>query len=461
MAIRNGRLKKDLTYSFMKMNSSISFDKRLAIYDIKGSIAYAKALRKANIITEEEEKELITGLQKIEKEILDKSFNFREEDEDVHMNIERRLHEIIGKTAFKLHTGRSRNEQVVLDERLYLIDKTKTIRHKLYNLLKSLHKKAKDNIEVIIPSYTHLQQAQLISIAHLFLAYYEALARDLKRLMEYENRLKVMPLGAGAVAGSTIGIDRKFLAEELGFKEISKNSIDTVSERDFITEFLFIISLVSLTLSRMSEDLIIFSTIEFGFIELPDELTTTSSLMPQKKNPDSLELIRGKSSRIISNFNSMIILMKGLPYSYNRDLQEDKPGLFDTVENIEMCLDVMKDVINGLKINKEKIKDVIEKSLDLFYATDIADYLVKKGLAFRDAHQIVGSIVQDALKQKMKLSKIDLKEYKRYSDLFEKDIYSIFNPTASVNSHNVYGGTAINQIKSMLKELEEELESFE
>ena len=460
MAIRDGRLNKGLTRSFLILNSSISFDRRLAPYDIKGSIAYAKALKRASIIDEKEESKLIKGLEQILNEIQEGRFIFREEDEDVHMNIERRLFEIIGETALKLHTGRSRNEQIVLDERLYLIDLTSSVIKKLKRILESLYTLAEKNLNTIIPSYTHMQQAQLISISHLFIAYYTALMRDLNRLKDYEKRLKVMPMGSGAVAGSTIDIDRNFFLEELGFEELSRNSIDAVSTRDFITEFLFISSLIFVTLSRISEDLIIYSTKEFGYIELPDELTTTSSLMPQKKNPDSLELIRGKSSKTISNLNSILILMKGLPYSYNRDLQEDKPGLFETADNLNVCLDVMKEIFESVKINRDRIEEAIKNSNGFFYATDMADYLVKKGMPFREAHKIVGRIVQDALKKGTELSKISLEEYRSYTTLFDSDIYSIFDPMTSVNAHNVYGGTAINRIKEVLEEIKTELNSL-
>ncbi|RKY02637.1 MAG: argininosuccinate lyase [Spirochaetes bacterium] len=460
MKIRDGRLKKPLSKSFEHLNSSIGFDIRLAKYDIAGSIAYAKALKRVGIITDKEMKSIINGLETIQLEIENGKFVPNPENEDIHMNIEMRLLELVGTVALKLHTGRSRNEQIVLDERLYLIDALKNIKSNLKNLLKSLYLKAKNSRKIIMPSYTHLQQAQLISASHLLLAYYRAIYRDHQRLLDIEKRLNEMPLGSGAVAGSSIGIDREFLLKELGFISLTKNSIDAVSNRDFIIEFEFILTSIFLTLSRISEDFIIYSTQEFGFIILPDELTTTSSLMPQKKNPDSLELIRGKSTKIIGNLFSIITLLKALPYSYNRDLQEDKPGLFESIDWVLVCIDVMREIIDGLSFNDSRIKEVIKGSKDYIFATDIADYLVQRGMPFREAHQIVGKIVSFSESNKKRLSEIKIEEYKKFSPLFDKDIYKVFDPVKSVNNHNVYGGTAINRIDEILNEIEEELKNI-
>jgi len=460
MTIRNGRLKKDLSSSFKYLNSSINFDIRLAKYDIIGSIAYARALEKADIVTNQEKDKIINGLKKIDDEIEKGNFEFNQDSEDIHMNIERRLFELIGRAALKLHTGRSRNEQIVIDEKLYLINMLNTFKSGIKNLLKNLYHRAVMSLDIIIPSYTHLQHAQLISASHLFLAYYRALYRDIDRFNDLEKRLKEMPLGSGAVAGSSIGIDREFLLKELGLNSLTKNSIDAISNRDFILEFEFIITSIMLTLSRMSEDLIIFSTQEFGFITIPDELSTTSSLMPQKKNPDSLELIRGKSATIIGNLVSIISLVKALPYSYDKDLQDDKPGLFASIDWSLICIDVMKEIIEGIVFNKDRIKKAIDSSYDFIYATDMADYLVKRGIPFREAHQIVGKIVNYAVNNKKSLSEINIEDYKKFSDLFDKKIYEIFDPVKSVNLHNVYGGTAINRIEEILKEVEKDLKKI-
>jgi len=457
LAIREGRLGKNINKSFSKINTSISFDKRLYKEDIKGSIAYTKALKKAGIINDLEKNRIIKGLEIIEKEIEEGIFQFKDEDEDIHMNIEKKLYEKIGEAAYKLHTGRSRNEQIVLDERLYLIRIKEELNKRLNNLLKALFKRAKSSINIIFPSYTHLRWAQLISLSHLFLAYYSALRRDGERIDDFSRRLLVLPLGSAAIAGSSIKIDRDFLKDELCFNEVSRNSIDAVSTRDFITEFEFICASIFITLSRISEDIIIYSSDEFGYLTVPDDLSTTSSLMPQKKNPDSLELIRGKTARIIGNLVSNLTMLKGLPYTYNRDLQEDKEGLFDTVDNTLNVIEVMTDVIKGLIINKEKIKDALDNSKDLLFATDLADYLVKKGVSFRSAHGIIGKIVNYAGGKNMSLSDLKLDEYRGFCNLFENDVYDTFDNIKSVNNHDVVGGTALNRIKEELKKIEEEL----
>lgn len=457
MPIRDGRLKGQINESFSRINASIRFDKRLYSEDIEGSIAYAKALFKNNVLEKEEIKEIIEGLQNIEKEIEAGTFAFLEEDEDIHMNIERGLYEKIGETAYKLHTGRSRNEQIVLDERLFLMKTTDKLKRALLQLLRSIVKRAKENCETVIPSYTHFRQAQPVSLAHHFLAYYDALQRDKERIEGYLKRLKVMPLGSGAVAGSSIGIDREFLRKELGFESISSNSIDAVSTRDFIMEFEFICSSIMGTLSRIAEDLILFSSDEIGYMSIPDELATTSSLMPQKKNPDSLELIRGKTGRVFGNLLSIMTVMKGIPYSYNRDLQEDKEGLFDTVDSTLASIEVMREVFTGLMVNKKRILAVIEGSKDFLFATDLADYLVKKGVFFRKAHGIIGNIVQYAIKEEKSLSHLTIDEFKNFDQNFEKDVYGVFSCIRSVNLHDVPGGTSLRRIKAEIARVEKKL----
>jgi argininosuccinate lyase len=296
-----------------------------------------------------------------------------------------------------------------------------------------------------------------MSIAHLLLAYYTALRRDRERLDDYEKRLEEMPLGSGAIGGSSIGIDRKFLMKELGFNRLSRNSIDAVSARDFIAEFQFICTCILVNLSRISEDLVFFTSDEIGFMSLPDGLSTTSSLMPQKKNPDSLELIRGKASRVIGNLVSILTLMKGLPYTYNRDLQEDKEALFDTADNTLGVINVMREVIQGLTVNKERIAEILIQSKGFLFATDIADYLVRKGVVFRKAHKTVGSIVRYALEKNKSLQELVLDEFKNFDSLFDQDVFEIFGYEKSVNSHDVFGGTALRRIEAELKKIEEEL----
>ncbi|UCB46701.1 MAG: argininosuccinate lyase [Spirochaetota bacterium] len=454
MTLRDGRLNVPLHESFKKLGSSVEFDKRLFHEDIKGSEAYTKALCKRGIIKKKEEELILKGLREIEKEIESGKFRFKEEDEDIHMNIERRLFEKIGETAYKLHTGRSRNEQIVLDERLYLMDVTETVKKKLGGLLKAILGLAKRNIEVIVPSYTHLRQAQPVSIAHLLLAYCYALLRGKERFGDFKKRLNTMPLGSGACAGSSIGIDRDFLKKELGFESITRNSIDAVSTRDFIAEFEWICGTLFITFSRMCEDIIILSSEEFSIYTIPDELSTTSSLMPQKKNPDPLELVRGKSARVIGNLFSLMVLMKGIPYTYNRDLQEDKEGLFDTVDNTLLVFDVMTELFRSIKLNKKVIAEKLGESKDLLFATDLVDYLVERGVAFRKAHGIVGQIAKFAVDRGIQLRKIPIDEYKKFCSSFAEDLYEIFSWERSVNRHDVPGGTALNRITEEIKNIE-------
>jgi len=457
VALRDGRLKKGLHGAFLKVNQSIDVDRKLYREDLRGSAAYARALRKRGILTEDELRLITEGLTSIEAEIEKGTFEFREEDEDIHMNIERRLQELIGEAAHKLHTGRSRNEQVVLDERLYIMDSVEILKERLDTLFRAIVEKAKLHLTIIVPSYTHMRQAQAVSLAHLFLAYYHALKRDRDRFVDFEKRLKVLPLGSGAVAGSSIGIDRDFLKKTLGFESLSRNSIDAVSTRDFMIEFQYICVSLFLTLSRMAEDIIIFSSEEFGFYTLPDELSTTSSLMPQKKNPDSLELIRGKTSRIIGDLLALITLVKGTPYTYNRDFQEDKEGLFDTAESCSDALDLMSEVMRGMGVNEERVNRALESSKGALFATDVADYLVGKGLPFREAHTIVGSIVQHADENNLNFGDISLDSYKSFSPLFDEDVYDLFDYIRSVNSHDVIGGTALKRVAEEIQRIEEEL----
>ena len=455
MALREGRLHRGLHRAFEKVNQSIDVDRKLYREDIRGSVAYARALEKCGVLTKADLKSIVRGLAEIEKEIERGTFEFRPEDEDIHMNVERRLHEKIGEAAHKLHTGRSRNEQIVLDERLYLIKEVQSLKGALGGLLTALTDRAKNSLTTIIPSYTHLRQAQAVSLAHHFMAYHAALQRDRERFEDFEKRLQVMPLGSGAVAGSSIGIDRAFLMKALEFRSLSRNSIDAVSTRDFILEFQFICLSLFLDLSRMAEDLIIFSSEEFGYCSLPDELTTTSSLMPQKKNPDSLEIIRGKSSRVIGNLVSTAALLKGTPYTYNRDFQEDKPGLFDTMENTQDALELMTEIVSGLLINEKRINRILETSRGMLFATDLADYLVKKGLPFRKAHGIVGAIVRHAEENGLNLRDISLDTYRKYSSLFERDLYELFDYIRSVNAHDVVGGTALKRVAEEIKRAEQ------
>lgn len=435
------------------MNSSIEIDRRLYRQDIRGSAAYARALREAGVLTAQETAAIEEGLSRVEKEIEEGRFVFRPEDEDIHMNVERRLAEIVGPLAEKLHTGRSRNEQVVLDERLFLKEETRTLHDALRELVLILLRRAEEEVEVVIPSYTHVRQARPVSLGHLFSAYAHALYRDMTRLRDSLSRIDVLPLGSGAVGGSTIPFDREKLREELGFAALSENSIDAVSTRDFIAEYEFIAASISVTLSRMAEDIILFSSEEFGFFDLPDELTTTSSLMPQKKNPDSLELIRGKCARVIGNLTALLTLLKGTPYTYNRDFQEDKEGCFDTADTLRMTVGVMEAVCAGLSVKHGRIEKAVNESGDYLFATDIADYLVGRGVSFREAHRIVGRVVRHALENGVGLRDVPLETYRELSDRFDEDLYELFDPLRSINRHDVPGGTAVHRVRRSIADL--------
>lgn len=437
-----------------EFSQSISYDKRLYKYDIAGSIAHVKGLAKQSIILEEEAEKIIDGLRKIERQIEAGEFDFDPQDEDIHMAIERALINLIGKTGGKLHTARSRNDQVALDERLYLRDVSITIIEKLDSLLKNLVLFAKENIDVIIPGFTHMQHAQPILFSHYIMAFYEKFKRDKERFLDTIKRIDIMPLGAGALAGTIWPIDRHYVGSLLQFTQISKNSIDAVSDRDFMIEFLNNCAIFSMHASRLAEDFIIYSSQEFSFIELPDEFSTGSSIMPQKKNPDSLEIIRGKTGRIYGNLFALLTVMKGLPLAYDRDMQEDKEALFDTIDNCLMIIEILTKLIVKVKVNKQEITKALEKGF--ITATDLADYLAIKGYPFRDAHKIVGSIVAYAIKENKTLSSMSLEEYKQFAQIIEEDVYDFIDYRRSVDKRKSYGGTSrqnvLNQIEEALKE---------
>jgi len=428
---------------------SISFDKRLWRHDIRGSIAHAKMLAKQGIITAREAAAIEKGLLEIAAEIEAGKFRFRNELEDIHMNIEAELARKIGPAGKKLHTARSRNDQVALDIRLYLREETEDIISRILQLQKTLLTIAEKHIDTIMPGYTHLQRAQPVLLSHHLLAYLEMIERDKGRFMDSLKRLNVLPLGACALAGTTLPTDRAFVAKELGFKTASANSIDTVSDRDFAVEFLSCACICIMHLSRFAEELVLWSTEEFGFIEISDAFTTGSSIMPQKKNPDVAELVRGKTGRIYGNLMSLLTLMKGLPLSYNRDMQEDKIPLFDTVDTLKACLEVMNAMLPGMTFNKQRMAATAGQGYST--ATDIAEYLVKKGVPFREAHEITGKIVLDCIKKKIELHEISLKELKSFSPVIGKDVFPTLDPAASVRARSSYGGTSPSQVLKQIK----------
>jgi argininosuccinate lyase len=434
--------------STVRYTSSLPFDKRLYRYDITGSIIHAKMLAKQGIITQQESDVLINGLMSISSEIERKQFEFKTELEDIHMAIEDRLFELVGEVAGKLHTARSRNDQVALDIRLFTKDAISDTLEKLRQLQQSIIKLAEENEEVIMPGYTHLQPAQPILLAHYFLAYFEMFLRDAQRFSEALKRIDVMPLGSGAIAGVPYNIDREFMARELGFSQLSQNSMDTVSDRDFAIEYISAASICMMHLSRLAEEVILWSSAEFNYIELDDTYSTSSSIMPQKKNADVAELGRGKTGRIYGNLIALLTTMKALPLSYNRDLQEDKEALFDSVDTLLSSLEVFSGMVASLKIKSNHMKQ--KASRDFILATDLADYLVSKGETFRNAHGITARMVNYATRKNKMLNQLNLSEYKRFSPLFDNDVLSI-SAESSIAAKNVTGGTAPLQVKKALE----------
>jgi len=454
-----GRFSEKTDRSVEAFTSSINIDKRLYAYDIEGSIAHCKMLASRSIITEEDASSIIQGLSKIKREIERGKFQFDDGLEDIHMHIESSLFQSVGKVAQKLHTSRSRNDQVALDVRMYLRDEVAKIIKGLTKLKRVLVLFARNNIDTILPGYTHLQRAQPVLLSHHIMAYYEMFLRDTQRLEECLKRINVMPLGSGALAGTTFPIDRDYTAELLGFEEVSRNSIDSVSDRDFIIEFLSAASICMMHFSRLSEELILWSTFEFGFIEIPDSFATGSSIMPQKKNPDVPELIRGRTGRVFGNLMTLLSIMKSLPLAYNRDMQEDKEPLFDTVDILSACIDICSSMILKLKINKQTMYEAANKGF--LNATDLADYLVTKGMPFRQAHACVGKAVSYALDKNKELHELAIDELESFSLLIKKDVFDILSLDKIINRRQSFGGTARENVIAALEEAEKTLDDLE
>jgi argininosuccinate lyase len=442
-----GRFNKPADKLAAQYTASLPFDQRLYKQDIAGSIAHVKMLAKQNIITEADAKAIISGLEAIRKEIEQGKFKFSPELEDIHMAIEARLIEKVGEVGRKLHTARSRNDQVALDIRLFTKKAIADTLNDIRAFQKVLLDVAEANISVVIPGYTHLQIAQPVLLAHHLLAYFEMFQRDYERFSDCLKRVDFMPLGSGALAGVAYKIDREFLAKELGFSQVSRNSMDAVADRDFILEYEAAAGICMMHLSRLAEEIVLWSSAEFSFIELDDAYTTGSSIMPQKKNPDVAELARGKTGRVYGNLMALLTTMKGLPLAYNRDMQEDKEGFFDTVDTLQSTLAVFAGMIRTIKVNEVNTRKALERGYIL--ATDVADYLVKKGAAFRTAHEIVGKLVNYAAGKGKNLAQLDIKEYQKLSPLFSKDVLSITIET-SLAARDVTGGTAPRQVKKAL-----------
>jgi argininosuccinate lyase len=450
-----GRFEKPPDELMARFNDSIRFDGRLYDADIRASIAYARALERVGLVTAEERDQLVGGLEAVREEFATGSFAIRPGDEDVHTAVERRLYELVGSVAGKLHTGRSRNDQVATDTRLYLREKIEQLAEQLARLQQALVDQAESHVDLIMSGYTHLQRAQPILYAHWVLSYFWKLQRDRERLDGVRRRVNVCPLGAGALAGNALGIDRQFLAQELGFDAVSENSLDAVADRDFVLEFLSWAAILGVHLSRLAEDLILYASAEFGFVELDEAYATGSSLMPQKKNPDSLELVRGKCGRLVGNLVTLLVVLKGLPSAYDKDLQEDKEPLFDTIDTLSLLIPVLRGVVATLQPCVGRMEAALDEAI---LATDLADYLVRRGLPFRESHALVGRLVRRAEQQGVTLGNLSPEAFREESSLFDADVISVFDFRRSVETRDVLGGTAPSAVRRQIERAKELLE---
>jgi argininosuccinate lyase len=450
-----GRFTKQTNQLVEEYTASIGFDQELAEEDIQGSLAHVTMLGNCGILPQEDVKVIKDGLNKVLGKIRKGSLVYSVSDEDIHMNIEKELIEIVGPVGGKLHTGRSRNDQVATDMHLYLRKRVVEIVGLLEHLQDSLIRKAKEYSDTILPGYTHLQRAQPILFAHHLMSYVSMFQRDIERLTDSFKRINLLPLGAGALAGTTFPINRHEVAELLGFDGVYENSLDAVSDRDFIVEFLAGASLIMTHLSRFCEELVLWSSTEFRFIELDDAFCTGSSIMPQKKNPDVAELVRGKTGRVYGHLISLLTVLKALPLTYNKDMQEDKEGMFDTVRTLEGALQLFAPMVATMTVNGKRMRQAVEQ--DFSNATDIADYLVGKGIPFRQAHEIIGRTVLYCIQNGKYLLDLELNEFKQFSEWFDESIYTILQPERVVNARDVYGGTAQVQVMNAISRAEKEL----
>ncbi len=448
-----GRFTKSAEEWVDEFGASIGFDKQLVFEDIQGSIAHVTMLAACKIVTEEEKNTIVAGLQTLKKKAEEGTLAYEVAQEDIHLNIEKQLIDEIGPVGGKLHTGRSRNDQVATDMHLYLYHETKTIMEAIRAMQESLIHKAQEHVETLIPGYTHLQRAQPVSFAHHLLAYFWMLERDYSRFKDSLKRVNVSPLGAGALAGTTFPIDRHLTAELLGFDGIYENSLDAVSDRDFILEFLSASSTLMMHLSRLCEEMIFWSSQECQFIELDDAFATGSSIMPQKKNPDMAELIRGKTGRVYGNLFSLLTTLKGLPLAYNKDMQEDKEGMFDTVVTVKGSLRIFSGMISSMSVKTEQMEAAV--SQDFSNATELADYLATKGMPFREAHEVVGKLVLKAIQKNVYLLDLAMTDYTEASALFDEDIYEVLQPKTVVARRNSAGGTGFAQVEIAIEKAKE------
>jgi argininosuccinate lyase len=448
MTLWGGRFEGKTDALMKRFNDSIGFDQRMYAADIEGSIAYAGALAQTGLITEEERDELTTGLKQMRAEFDEGTFEIKPDDEDIHTAVERRLGELVGEVAGKLHTGRSRNDQVATDLRLYLLDEIGELKGAVADMQRAIVEQAEAHLTVMMPGYTHLQQAQPILFSHWLMSFFWKLERDRERLADVAARTRVCPLGGGALAGNPFDIDRETLAQALGFDSAAENSVDAANDRDFVVEFLAWAALTQVHLSSLAEDLILWANQAFGFIELDDAYATGSSLMPQKKNPDSLELLRGKSGRVIGHLTGMLTTLKGLPTAYNKDLQEDKEGLFDVIDTLEMALPIAAGVIRTMEVKGDQMEAALDEAM---LATDLADYLVRKGVPFRQCHHVVGQAVRRAEKLGRSLKELSLTEYRSIHPAFAEDVHDVFDFGRSVEARNTKGGTAPAAVEEQIE----------
>jgi argininosuccinate lyase len=450
-----GRFREDINEVVDAFNSSISFDRRLYAQDIEGSKAHCRMLAKQGIIPDEEASMIIDALAEIKREIERGEFHIHDDSEDIHTLVERALIDKVGRIGEKIHTGRSRNDQVALDFRIYIREATDRADNLIKDMQAVIVELAEKNFDLILPGYTHLQPAQPVLLSHHLLAYFEMLKRDKKRFEECLKRVNILPLGSAAIAGTTFDLDREMVAKELGFDAISDNSMDAVSDRDFVLDYLFASSVLMMHLSRLSEELIIWSSREFGFIILPDAFCTGSSIMPQKKNPDVLELVRGKTGRVYGSLMALFTVMKALPLAYNKDMQEDKEIVFDTVDTIEQCLTVLTLLLKEISFNGENMRKACDEGYIM--ATDMAEYLVIKGMTFRKAHETVGQIVLFAIENKKSLKDLTLKELKGFNRQITKDVFEWLDPESAIARRNLHGATGYEVVKQSIKRAKREV----
>ncbi|MDX1991463.1 MAG: argininosuccinate lyase [bacterium] len=449
MSLWGGRFSEPTDEDLRALNDSLPFDQRLYRQDIAGSIAYARAIAAAGVLTDEEAQTLVAGLEQVRTEFENGTFAFKAGDEDIHTAVERRLTELVGAVGGKLHTGRSRNDQVTTDFRLWMLDALRKTDTRLAQLQAALIETAEPHLETVMPGYTHLQPAQPITAAHWLMSFFWMLARDRERLRDSLRRTSASPLGAGALAGTPLAVDREQLARELGFASVIPNSLDAVSDRDFVAEALFMLSLVGVHLSRLAEDIILYSNPNFGYITLNDRYSTGSSIMPQKRNADPMELARGKAGRIIGRLTGLLTTLKGLPSTYNKDIQEDKEALFDALDTLEKLLPVVTAIIRTLQLNPAKMRAALTEDL---LATDLAEYLVRKGLPFRQAHHIVGQVVRIAAERGIGISKVPLDELRTLSELFMEDVAAVFDFDESLKRRRAQGGTAPEAVQAQIEQ---------